>query len=51
MARKILNYRTFHTAEGFMQWQLDNPLCDVVRISPHGIGGVFVVWREYARDQ
>ena len=62
--RKILNYRTFKNSQEFMEWQLANPLCDVMRISPvakpalSSVVGpaptsepVFVVWREYVETR
>ena len=64
--RKILNYRTFKNSQEFMEWQLANPLCDVMRISPVAsptilssgvnvpVGSsekVFVVWREYVETR
>lgn len=59
MARKILNYHTFKNSQEFVEWQLANPLCDVMRISPVakpalapvGSEPVFVVWREYVETR
>ena len=49
--RRILAYSSFADSASFEEWQLKNPLCDVMKVEQiprvgSGIG-VFVVWRKY----
>ena len=50
--RRILAYSSFADSASFEKWQLENPLCDVMKVEQiprvgSGIG-IFVVWRKYA---